>query len=696
MPSPPSGMAWKLRFLGFPGLICACLSISVASVIRPVSDSHRSAALELFVPVDGSFRSLEEAYQALRTFQILGLERTHDISHATCPIISEILGSSSKPEDLFHALRVNSILGCQIGTQIFEDVASRLLVDIKEANSLMDFYYSVLSLLYIKQQGSSIVLLDADVIFDSIKAHGQSDGRYHYDSDNAEPSTHAAGIALETLAGVLSLADSDMDQYKIEVVKNDIVKLFDSIKSYDDGTLYFDEKRIGDTESRGPLATTASVVHGVTAFAAIVSGKLKINGDKMVGLAKFFLSIGVPGSTNDIYIQLESLSCLENNRISIPLILSFPAAVLSLSSKDHLKADVMTVFGSVAPPLTVNLVQVFSLDSEDIPILENKELQFDPENSLHYLDLLPLKVDVGKYILFFEISLHDPDHLNIYATGGHIKAVFFFTGIIKADKAAVGIFDTDAENAVALQKLDLSRDNTVSLVANHLKKMHLNFQLLTPLGHTFKPRQVFLKLRHESKVEHIFALESSAGEYKVLLDFLGLVEKFYYLSGRYDIELAVGDAAMENSFLRAIGHIDLDLPESPEKAARPPPQPIDPYLRFVPKQEISHIFRAPDKRPPQELSFAFLVLTLLPLVGFLIGLLRLGVNLRGFPSSSVPAFCSILFHGGIGAILLLYVFFWLKLDLFTTLEALGLLGDIETADSTSLRLNTTSSAFQQG
>ncbi|CAL9199043.1 dolichyl-diphosphooligosaccharide--protein glycosyltransferase subunit 2 isoform X1 [Musa acuminata AAA Group] len=674
MPSPPSGMAWKLRFFGFPGLICACLSISVASVIRPVSDAHRSVALELFVPVDGSFRSLEEAYQALRTFQILGLERTYDISHATCPIISQILGSSSKPEDLFHALRVNSILGCQIGTQIFEDVASRLLVGIKEANSLMDFYYSVLSLFYIKQQGSSIVLLDADVIFDSIKAHGQSDGRYRYDSNNSEPSTHAAGIALETLAGVLSLADSDMDQSKIEVVKNDIVKLFDSIKSYDDGTLYFDEKRIGDTEYKGPLATTASVVHGVTAFAAIVSGKLEISGDKMAGLAKFFLSIGIPGRTNDIYIQLESLSCLENNRISIPLILSFPAAVLSLSSKDHLKADVTTVFGSAAPPLTVNLVQVFSLDSEDVPILENKELQFDPENSIHYLDLLPLKVDVGKYILFFEISLHDPDHLNIYATGGRIKAFFFFTGIIKADKAAVGIFVTDAENAVALQKLDLSRDNTVSLAANHLKKMHLNFQLLTPLGHTFKPHQVFLKLTHESKVEHIFALESSAGKYKVLLDFLGLVEKFYYLSGRYDIKLAVGDAAMENSFLRAIGHIDLDLPQSPEKAAPPPPQPIDPYLRFVPKQEISHIFRAPEKRPPEELSSAFLVLTLLPLVGFLIGLLHLGVNLKGFPSSSVPAFCSILFHGGIGAILLLYVFFWLKLDLFTTLEALGLLG----------------------
>lgn len=29
-----------------------------------------------------------------------------------------------------------------------------------------------------------------------------------------------------------------------------------------------------------------------------------------------------------------------------------------------------------------------------------------------------------------------------------------------------------------------------------------------------------------------------------LQDFLGLVEKFFYLSGRYDIQLTVGDAVM--------------------------------------------------------------------------------------------------------------------------------------------------------
>ncbi|RWW66541.1 hypothetical protein BHE74_00026082, partial [Ensete ventricosum] len=209
-----------------------------------------------------------------------------------------------------------------------------------------------------------------------------------------------------------------------------------------DGTLYFDEKHVDGSEYKGPLATTASVVRGVTAFAA-VAGKLNYL------LEGFFLWY----------------------RISIPLILSLPATVLSLTSKDQLKViksenkfarlfillseslflclsqvEVTTVFGSATPPLTVNLVQASSYD-KSTPVIENQVMQF---------------------------SL------------------------------------------------------------------------------------VFLKLRHESKVEHIFALESSTKQFKIIL------------------------------------------------------------------------------------------------------LLRLGVNFKGFPSSSVPVLFSILFHAGIAAVLLLYGLFWLK------------------------------------
>ena len=71
--------------------------------------------------------------------------------------------------------------------------------------------------------------------------------------------------------------------------------------------------------------------------------------------------------------------------------------------------------------------------------------------------------------------------------------------------------------------------------------------------------------------------------------------------------------------MQSLGYIELDLPDIPEKATRPPPQAVDPYSRYGPKQEITHIFRPQEKRPPQELSYAFLGLVFVPLLAFLFG-----------------------------------------------------------------------------
>ncbi|KAH0454391.1 hypothetical protein IEQ34_016315 [Dendrobium chrysotoxum] len=731
-----AGMSRYRWILALLAIFYSSLSICTASIVRPISESHRSAALELFVPVDESFGSLENTYEALRTFEILGLEKTYDISRATCKAVLESLGSSSSTtKDLFYALKVNGILKCQIEAINFEGIATNMLAVLKNANSLPDFYYAIGSLLLIKKKpyfidnlaqkhGFEVILPDSDGAFHSIKALSQSDGRWRYDSNGAESSTYAAGMALEALAGIVYLADSEVDQSMIGVVKNDIVKLFDIIKSYNDGTLYFNDKYVHSSDYKSPLEISAAVVRGVTSFAEVSSGKLNIPGNKILGLAKFFLSIGVPGSSKDLFHQIESLSCLENNRkvsfnafVVINLFVLFFLLLQDLHSTCHLtsrhcsfidikgstqvfyadlyvidvnfkfrlccmavelnwfpKVDVTTVFGAAAPPLTVKLVQAFNSNSEGKPIIENQELHFDKENSIHYLDIASLKMDVGKYKLIFEVSLHNLEDESKYATGGLTSFSAFFTGSIKIDKGELAILNSDGGSAETIEKLDLSTDSSLSLSANHLQKFRLSFQLTTPLGHTFKPHQVFLKLRHETKVEHLFVIDSSARQYKLILDFLGLVEKFYYLSGKYDIELTVGDSTMENSFLRTLGFVELDLPEPPEKAAQPPPQPADPYLRYGPKEEITHIFRAPEKRPPKELSLAFLALTFLPLIGFIIGLIRLGVNLKFFPSSPGPAAFSILFHAGIAAVLLLYGLFWLKLDLFTALKALCFLG----------------------
>ncbi|KAK9035365.1 hypothetical protein V6N11_077407 [Hibiscus sabdariffa] len=581
--------------VGFMVLLLLLSICEAASFYQPISDSHRSAALELFSPDHGSFNSLEETYEALRTFDILGIEKKPNVITAACHLISNAVGSSSSTtKELFYALKANNIAKCKINDKAFQGILTRLNAAVNDASSLLDFYYSVGGLVLIKSSNADVHLTNADEIFHSVKAFSQSDGRWRYSSKNPESSAFAAGIALETLAGVVSLASSELDQSLVSTLNNDISKLFDSIEKYDDGALYFDDKLVDGHDHQGPLATTSSVVRGLNAFAALP-------GNKTLGLANFFLGIGVPGDAKDLFNQIDSLACLESNRQgfplaflmgSIPLIFSLPFTVISLTKKDSLQVKVNTVLGSNAPPLTVKLEGAFTSGSKDASLVESQELVFDAGTGLHNLNNLPKSIDVGSYTFVFEILLHEPEHEKVYVTGGQKKVPIFVSGLIKIENAEIVILDSDLGSIETQKKLDLAGQSDVSLSANHLQKLRVSFKLTTPCGLAFMPHQ----------------------------NFLGLVEKFFYLSGRYDIELTVGDVVMENSLFRAIGHIELDLPEPPEKASRPPPQPADPYSRYVPKAEITHIFRAPEKRPQKELSLAFMGLTFLPLLGFLFGL----------------------------------------------------------------------------
>ncbi|CAI8586542.1 unnamed protein product [Vicia faba] len=146
-------------------------TISICNAVTnpsPISDSHRSAALQLF---DGSSSSLEEACDALRVFDILALENKPDVSITTCRKVVENLGSSSSLKDLFYALKVNGILKCKVDKGVFQDIASRLKDAVNDASTLVDIYYTIGSLVLIKDQAPDVdvLLADADGTFHSIK-----------------------------------------------------------------------------------------------------------------------------------------------------------------------------------------------------------------------------------------------------------------------------------------------------------------------------------------------------------------------------------------------------------------------------------------------------------------------------------------------------------------------------------------------
>ncbi|KAL0737963.1 hypothetical protein Bca4012_014173 [Brassica carinata] len=660
---------------GLARFLVSLLAVAIcnaASISQPISDSHRSAALDVFVPVDGSYKSLEEAYEALKTLETLGIDKKSDLSSSTCDNVVKVLSSSSSAlKDVFYALSVNGILKCKSGEDVPKDIVSKLQAGAKDAKLLLDFYYSVRGLVLFKEQfsGTDVILGDAEAIFRSVKALGQSDGKWRYSSNNPESSTFAAGLAFQTFAGVISLAPSEIDQSLIKTLKTGILKLFDSIQKYDDGTFYFDG-------SEGPISTTASVIRGLTSFAASESTGLNLPGDKIVGLAKFVLGVGIPGDAKDFFNQIDALACLEDNRqvyFHAPFVLCSTHFVSSIYchfiDKERASEEfwvcstfswvkVSTVLGSKAPALSVKLAE--ALSSKGSSVINNQELKFDADSATYFLDSFPKNFDVGKYTFVFEILLDESANEKAYITEAQTKVHIAATGAISIENAEIAVLDSDVGSVESQKKLDLTKDGAVSLSANHLQKLRLSFQLTTPLGLVFKPHQAFLKLKHESQVEHIFLVKTSGKKAELVLDFLGLVEKLYYLSGKYEIQLTIGDASMENSLLSNIGHIELDLPERPEKASLPPLQPTDPYSRYGPKAEILHIFRVPEKLPAKQLSLVFLGLIVLPFIAFLIGLARLGVNIKSFPSSVGAATSALLFHGGIGAVLLLYVLFWLK------------------------------------
>lgn len=94
-----------------------------------------------------------------------------------------------------------------------------------------------------------------------------------------------------------------------------------------------------------------------------------------------------------------------------------------------------------------------------------------------------------------------------------------------------------------------------------------------------------------------------------------------------------------------------------------------------PLPEIIHVHRQPEKRPPAHLALAFTALVAAELLALLWVLSwHPSVNLGAWPGAGTSAaFACVAFHGGLAAILGLYLLFWAKLNILQTLPLLAVL-----------------------
>ncbi|TRY82611.1 hypothetical protein DNTS_032564 [Danionella cerebrum] len=208
-----------------------------------------------------------------------------------------------------------------------------------------------------------------------------------------------------------------------------------------------------------------------------------------------------------------------------------------------------------------------------------------------------------------------------------------------------------------------------SFMADSHQNFAMTFQLVDEAtGVELTPHQTFVRL-HNQKTgqEVVFVAEpDSKNLYKFELDTAERKTEFDSISGTYALYLMVGDATLENPVLWNVADVVLKFLE--EEA----PSTIQAKTLYMPKPEIQHLFREPEKKPPSVVSNAFTALVLSPLLLLLILWFKLGANISNFTLS--PS--TILFHLGHAATLGLLYVYWTHLNMFQTLKYLAIIGSL--------------------
>ncbi|KAL5256382.1 hypothetical protein ACHWQZ_G011567 [Mnemiopsis leidyi] len=173
--------------------------------------------------------------------------------------------------------------------------------------------------------------------------------------------------------------------------------------------------------------------------------------------------------------------------------------------------------------------------------------------------------------------------------------------------------------------------------------------------------QVFVRFTNTKTKQNVFFIAQAdlKKKYTIDLNFRSAAAKsFGSVGGQYSVDLIVGDATLPQAMVIDVATLNLEIPDSKEPAAD---------LSKQAKPEITHLFRQPEKRPPQAISAVFTGLVLLPALVLLIMWAKLGANISNIQIS----LSSIGFHGGLLAIIAIYVNFFLGVNMFTTVKCLA-------------------------
>lgn len=403
----------------------------------------------------------------------------------------------------------------------------------------------------------------------------------------------------------------------------------------------------------GGLSTTALVLNGALKLTKANNKPLPISAAQALKFSNYLLSRRSVQSAKGISVLLEVLSTLADTSVAPICIETIGNGQLSTDSP-VVNVKVVNLIGKQVPTMTAVSGKVASKKSPTTVLVANQAfVAKSSDNTVFALDLTTAKPSAGAYTVDVTAGTYTQ------------QLVVKVLGKVRVDTFELGIGDADSSTGMKTHKLVHPNKAKEALAADAQQKIVMKWVLVEEASK--KPmlvHQAFVRFENAATNEEIIfvAEPDSTKTYRFDLDLSVRGVDFVHRSGKYAVELIVGDAAISNSFRWSLGEVSLKFGQEEKPKA-------ECQLRKM-KPEIKHMFREPEKRPPMVVSNLFTLLCAAPLAVLLIVWLKLKVNISAFPLS----LSAVGFHGGLGAILFLFFVFWKQLNMFETIKYLLPLG----------------------
>ncbi|GAB6028183.1 proteasome regulatory particle base subunit [Chamberlinius hualienensis] len=414
----------------------------------------------------------------------------------------------------------------------------------------------------------------------------------------------------------------------------------------------------------GGLSLSAIVISGIYKLADHANkAPPGLNGEKCLKFTNYLLSRKQVQQVRAAYYLLYTLQTLSNNKYHIPISVSITTPFVHVN-KPVIKLFISNAFGSSLGQIS-GTVETATKTGETTAVTIKKPLTpVKDQPSYFEFDLTPYKLGRGFHQLSINAAPPKPDARWVGNLGA--KAIVKIITEVVIENVEIGVLDVDQTTPSKLTQMKYPEKFSSVLEADYHQKLHLKFALKDKAANqAMTVHQAFVVLNHvDSGREIIFVADTdSANTYKFDLEIQGKSKLFGSLSGSYRLSIIVGDSVISNPVLWHLADVSITFQD-------PVILPRETEDEQKPKPEIKHVFREPDKRPPNVVSTTFSGLTLVPLLLLVILWIKIGANVSEFKLN----LGTIGFHVGLASIFGLFTLFWLKLTMFETLKYLIFVG----------------------